>query len=77
MELTAHSSTVGGAITKQQNTRRTAMEYSTIISLDVSDKTSKVCIMGRICVIHRNSLFSKSEFECKVTLSAQRIWNLF
>ena len=34
-------------------------------------------VKGRICVIHRNSLFSKSEFECKVTLSAQRIWNLF
>jgi transposase len=48
MELEAHSSTVGGAITKQQNTRRTAMEYSTIISLDVSDKTSKVCIMSKI-----------------------------
>lgn len=48
MELKAHSSTVGGAITKQQNTRRTAMEHSTIISLDVSDKTSKVCIMSKI-----------------------------
>ena len=48
MELEAHSSMVGGAITKQQNTRRTTMEYSTIISLDVSDKTSKVCIMSKI-----------------------------
>lgn len=65
MELTAHSSTVGGAITKQQNTRRIAMEYSTIISLDVSDKTSKVCIMsknaGRKQILEETTIYTTKD----------------
>ena len=78
MELTAHSSTVGGAITKQQNTRRTAMEYSTIISLDVSDKTSKVCIMSKIAgrkrILEETTIYTTKDALLAYLKTKNPIW---